>query len=116
VQELQKGAQQFRETTLAGISQEHAALASQELDRQKATLGEQIQQGIQQAVASALEGFQAEISQSAESFRQSFIQELQQGAQQFRETTLAGIAQEHAALASQELDRQKAALGEQIQQ
>ena len=114
--ELQQGAQQFHETTLAGIAQEHAAQASQELDRQKAALDQQIQQGIQQAVASALEGFQAEISQSAETFRQSFIQELQQGAQQFRETTLAGIAQEHAALASQELDRQKAALDQQIQQ
>ncbi len=116
VQELQQGAQQFRETTLAGIAQEHAALASQELDRQKAALDQQIQQGIQQAVASALEGFQAEISQSAETFRQSFVQELQLGAQQFRETTLAGIAQEHAALASQELNRQKAALDQQIQQ
>ena len=116
IQELQQGAQQFRETTLAGIAQEHAALASQELDRQKAALDQQIQQGIQQAVASALEGFQAEISQSAETFRQSFVQELQLGAQQFRETTLAGIAQEHAALASQELNRQKAALDQQIQQ
>ena len=116
VQELQQGAQQFRETTLAGIAQEHAALASQELNRQKATLDQQIQQGIQQAVASALEGFQAEISQSAETFRQIFVQELQLGAQQFRETTLAGIAQEHAALASQELNRQKAALDQQIQQ
>ena len=109
--ELQQGAQQFHETTLAGIAQEHAAQASQELDRQKAALGEQIQQGIQQAVASALEGFQAEISQSAETFRQNFVQELQQGAQQFRETTLASLAQ-----SSQELDRQKATLDQQIQQ
>ena len=114
--ELQQGAQQFHETTLAGIAQEHAAQASQELDRQKAALDQQIQHGIQQAVASALEGFQAEISQSAESFRQNFVHELQQGAQQFRETTLAGISQEHAALASQELNRQKAALDQQIQQ
>ena len=114
--ELQQGAQQFHETTLAGIAQEHAAQASQELDRQKAALDQQIQHGIQQAVASALEGFQAEISQSAESFRQNFVQELQQGAQQFRETTLAGISQEHAALASQELNRQKATLDQQIQQ
>ena len=114
--ELQQGAQQFHETTLAGIAQEHAAQASQELDRQKATLDQQIQQGIQQAVASALEGFQAEISQSAESFRQSFIQELQQGAQQFRETTLASIAQECAARASLELDRQKAETYEEIKE
>ena len=114
--ELQQGAQQFHETTLAGIAQEHAAQASQELDRQKAALDQQIQHGIQQAVASALEGFRAEISQSAESFRQSFIQELQQGAQQFRETTLASIAQECAARASLELDRQKAETHEEIKE
>jgi hypothetical protein len=111
VQELQQTAQQLRDTTLASITQ-----SSQELDRQKATLDEQIQQGIQQVVASALEGFQAEISQSAESFRQRFVQELQQNAQQFRETTLSSIAQECAARASLELDRQKAETHEEIKE